>query len=264
MSVALSTTTLTEKELEGPPVDIKTLSEKEKQELSTSDTISIASGTTLAPGDAPFYGVKSLHINTKGIPVLRLPLPPSELQISIHNPDGTLAYLSTRERRSSGNSILSDTSGNQLIGTTYFFGPSRDPVLHILGTESQEIRTVSKWTSRCQKFLLPDGRTFEWEYKKEKGVGDKGKKGTALALSMDGKRMAMLVRNKDTRTEGSKGCSAGNGGELVLGRDVGMEKEGLGLSEEVVVATCLLMLKKEVDRRRTIQFMVLLSAAHGS
>ncbi|KAF2251331.1 hypothetical protein BU26DRAFT_563272 [Trematosphaeria pertusa] len=261
----MSTTTLTEKALESPSIDIKQLSEKEKQELIAADAASITSGTTLgAASHLPFQPAKSLHINTKGIPVLRLPLPPSELTITIHNPDGTVAYQSTRERRSSGNCVLTDPDGRELIGTTYFFGPKKDPVLTRLDVggdgDSNTIKTVSKWTSRSQKFLLPDGRTFDWEYKKEKGFGGEGKKGTALVLTMDGKRIAALIRNEETRTPGSKGCSAGNGGELVLGDEVGGKE---GVSEEVVVATCLLMLKKEIDRRRAVQFMMLAAAASG-
>ncbi|KAF2462824.1 uncharacterized protein BDR25DRAFT_308107 [Lindgomyces ingoldianus] len=254
----MSTTTLTANHLEKPPVDIKTLSDKEKQELISSDSVSITSGTTLSP-DTAFQPAKSLHINTKGTPVLRLPLPLKELQISIHNADGSLAYLSTRAQRNSGNCVLSNADEKQSIATTYFFGPGRDPVLHLLG-EDAEIKTASKWTSRSQKFIMPDGRSFEWEYKRAKGFGDEGKKGTALVLSMGGKRLAALIRNSQTRTEGSKSCSAGNGGELVLGEDVGGKE---GLSEDVVVATCLLMLKKEVDRRRTVQIMMITAAVSG-
>jgi len=41
---------------------------------------------------------------------------------------------------------------------------------------------------------------------------------------------------------------------LVLGALVGGKE---GIAEEVVVATCLLMLKKEIDRRRTVQIMMI-------
>ncbi|ORY17289.1 hypothetical protein BCR34DRAFT_555816 [Clohesyomyces aquaticus] len=248
---------------EKPPVDITTISHKEKQELIAADSVSVTSSITLAPDDS-FHPVKSLRIDAKGTPVLRLPLPLKELETGIYNQDGSLAYLSARERRSSGNCVLSNADGKQTISTTYFFGPGRDPVLHLLGhgleAKEVDIKTASKWTSRSQKFVLPDGRTFDWEYKRAKGFGDGGKKGAALVLSMQGKKIAILVRNSETRTEGSKSCSAGNGGELVLGEHVGQLD---GLSEDVVVATCLLMLKKEVDRRRTVQFMMISAAISG-
>jgi hypothetical protein len=158
--------------------------------------------------------------------------------------------------------VLTNAEGHQLIGTTYFFGPGKPPVIERLdvgssGGEENTIKTVSRWTSRSHKFMLPDGRSLEWTYKREKGFGVGGKKGNALVLTMHGKRLAELIRNEETRTPGSSSSSAGNGGELVLGEDVG-GKDGVG--EELIIATCLLMLKKEIDRRRTVQFILIASA----
>lgn len=246
---------------EKPPIDIGTLSDQEKKELVASDAASILSGATINASDLSFRPAKSYHISAKGIPVLRLPIPSSELVTKVNNPDGSIAYQSTRERPNSGNCVLTNAEGHQLIATQYFFGPCRDPILMRLDTgagEDNTVKTVSKWTSRTQKFLLHDGRTFEWGYKREKGFGGQDKKGTALVMTMNGKRIAVLVRNEKTRTPGSKSCSAGNGGELLLGEDVGGKK---GIGEELVIATVLLMLKKEVDRRRTVQFMIIASAA---
>lgn len=248
---------------EKPPVDVNTLTDQEKKELVTADAVSVLSSTTLCASDLSFAPAKSLHINTKGIPVLRLPLPVKELEITIHNFDGTLAYTSTRARKRSGNCVLTDSDGRALIATEYFFGPSKDPVLKRLDVAEgipADIKTTSKWTSRHHQFLLPDGRTISWSYTKEKGFGPEGAKGTALVLTVGEKRIAALVRNKETRTPGSKACSAGNGGELVLGEDVGGKD---GVNEDLVVATCLLMLKKEVDRRRTVQIMMIAGAASG-
>lgn len=259
-----TTTTLKAQQLdEKPPVDIALLSHQDKKELITADTVSIVSGTTIDGAELTFSPAKSYHIHAKGIPVLRLPAPPSELVTTINNLDGSIAYQSTRERRSSGNCVLTDAEGHQSIATQYFFGPGKDPVLRRVDAREGEdniVKTVSKWTSRAQKFLLHDGRTFEWEYKKEKGFGGHGKKGTALVLTMNGRRIAALIRNEETRTPGSKNCSAGNGGELVLGQEVGGKE---GISEELAIATVLLMLKKEVDRRRTVQFMMIAAAVSG-
>lgn len=255
----MSTMTLTEKQLEQPPVDITLLDDQDKKELIIADTASVTSGTTISASELSFTPAKSFHITAKGVPVLRLPAPPSELVTTINNFDGSIAYQSTRERRSSGNCVLTDAEGQRRIATSYFFGPGKDPILTRLDTgggEDNTIKTVSKWTSRSQKFLLPDRRTFEWEYKKERGFGGQNKKGTALVLTMDGKRLAALIRNDETRTPGSKSCSAGNGGELVLGEEVGGKE---GINEELVIASCLLMLKKEIDRRRAVQFMMITS-----
>ncbi|KAF2635209.1 hypothetical protein P280DRAFT_473949 [Massarina eburnea CBS 473.64] len=238
------------------------LSNKEKREL-VAETASINSATTtLVASDLPFTPAKSFHINSRGIPVLRLPFPPSELITTIHNLDGSVAYTSTRERRSSGNCVLSDAGGTDIIGTTYVFGPGKDPVLTRLdlGTSdlsANTIKTLSKWTTRTQTFLLPDGRTFTWSYKRAVGFGGEGKKGTALVLTMGEKRIAVLIRDGGTRTLGSSSSSAGNGGELVIGEEVGGNDY---ISEEVVVSSCLLMLKKEIDRRRMVQFIAISSA----
>lgn len=240
------------------PIDISTLSEQEKKELIISDTVSIASDTTVGATDSAFTPFKSLHIHTKGIGIVSQAfVPPTELVTKINNPDGSLAYTSIRAKRSSGSCTLSDEKGKNVIGTEYFFGPNKDPVLKILDSENDkvyEIKTLSKWTSRNHKFLLPDGRTFEWRYKRSKRFGTNGSKGTALLLNAGEKCIAMLIRNDQTRTLGSTSCSAGNGGELLLCKDLDGRA---GIAEDLIVATCLLMLKKEIDRRRSVQCITL-------
>jgi hypothetical protein len=76
--------------------------------------------------------------------------------------------------------------------------------------------------------------------------------------------VARLVRSDETRTAGSKSSSAGNGGklEMSLGGD-GKEETGQLVDEVTVVVTCLVMLKKEIDRLRTIQIMIMSGAASG-
>lgn len=242
---------------ERSPKGIDTLVIDKKRQLIATDAVSIKSTPTLMAPERAFTAQKSLHINTQGIAALRLPTPPSQLQISIHNPDGSLAYTSTRAKRSSGSCVLADANGKALVGTEYFFGSSKDPVLSSLDVDegvAQLIRTVSNWTSRSHTFLLPDGRILAWTYRKEFGFGTNSSKGTALVLTLGEKRIAVLLRNNETRTTGSKSCSAGNGGELVLGEEFGGIYE---INEDLVVATCLLMLKKEIDRRRTVQLMVI-------
>lgn len=251
----MSATTLVPDESAEQTLDLKNISDKENQELVDADTVSITSGTTIGVAEADLKIIKILHISAKGIPFLRLPLPSSELQINVYNENRNVAYRSIRAIRSAGNSILTGANGRQLIATEYFFGPSRDPVLHLLdGEGGAQVATVSKWTSRSQSFLLPDGRKFTWEYKKERGFGQEGNKRTALVMTLQGKRVAALIRNEETRTPGSNGCSAGNGGALLLGEDVATNH---CVREDLVVASCLLMLKKEVDRRRAVQMLTL-------
>ncbi|KAF2014576.1 hypothetical protein BU24DRAFT_423484 [Aaosphaeria arxii CBS 175.79] len=224
------------------------LSEKDQKELTIAETASITSDTTLGgASEFIFNPTKSLHIVAQGIGSFRRPGPCSELQINIVNPDSTIAYQSVRPQMWKGNCVLSDAEGRELIATEYFFGPGRDPIIHIIDTVNSQIKTVSKWFSRTHTFPLPDGRTFTWEYRREMGFGDDGKKGTALVLTLEGRRVAALIRNKKTRTPGTKPCYSGNGGELLLGEEINGKE---GISEELVVATCILMLKKEIDRNR--------------
>lgn len=238
--------------------DTTKITENEKKELIISDTISVTSDTTtLRTETLPFTPAKSLHINTQGVAVLRLPLPPRELEITIHNDGGSLAYTSTRTNRNSGNCVLSDANGIQLIDTKYRFGPGKDPVITYLNEKDgggDSIKTTSKWTSRNHSFQLPKGRVLSWNYRKAKGYGADSAKGTALVMELNGVPIAALIRNQETRSPGSKACSAGNGGKLVLGSAVYEDED---VSEDLVVATCLLMLKKEIDRRRTVQFMMI-------
>ncbi|AEO71682.1 6aceb237-a33e-4520-a008-8514f1a36584 [Thermothielavioides terrestris] len=82
--------------------------------------------------------------------------------------------------------------------------------------------------------------------------------------------VAHFVRGAATRTAGSSVASAGNGGRLVLDLGLWGEGEECGGGEDAKVAremavvmavtTCLVMLKREVDRRRAQQMATM---AHG-
>lgn len=78
--------------------------------------------------------------------------------------------------------------------------------------------------------------------------------------------IARFVRGPGTRTEGSSRSDAGNGGLLLLdlsdwsGEKRWMEEEEVRV---LVVASCIAMLKKEVDRRRGVQAAVMVSVISG-
>lgn len=72
------------------------------------------------------------------------------------------------------------------------------------------------------------------------------------------KRVAELVRNDEARTPGTSATDAGNDGELKIDSTF---CERIGLRVDVVVVSCLMMLKKEIDRRRAMQFMIIAGAA---
>ncbi|KEF52749.1 uncharacterized protein A1O9_11166 [Exophiala aquamarina CBS 119918] len=246
-------------------VEVRSSSESVFSEDSTTSTLL---------DDASFHPDTTFHIAARGIGVWRLPLPSSEVEIPIYRNDGSLAYTSTREKRSSGNCVLSHPKIGDLVSTTYFFGPNREPVLKLLQApgepdgEANSINIKGKWVSRSTAFIMGDGRVFEWSY-----AHTKDSQGTRVKLIVlrqqeqsevkmkgdkGGRILAQLVRGKETRAEGSKRCTAGNGGQLMLDQDATSH-----LDEAVIIATCLMMLKKEIDRRRTIQFMMLSGAASG-
>ncbi|KAF2492707.1 hypothetical protein BU16DRAFT_88597 [Lophium mytilinum] len=287
-------TTLNNKSRSPPPINLALISSTEKAELhssalsitSSSTAFTTSTSTTLSP--SPFVPASTLHITTRGIPLLRPPLAPSALttQIQRVGRDGALAYTSTRPSRCSGSCVLANAAATPLISTTYFWGPGRDPVLTYLHQDTDTdadvvkpstdtIKTTSKWTSRAQTFVLADGRAFEWAYVRERAAvpgdtGDGGKREGAKVVNLvlwrtdpstnpptshpptSRRRVAQLVRNDKTRAAGSSRSSAGNGGELQLAAP-----QAGDLDEAGVVASCLVMLKKEVDRRRTVQMMAM-------
>lgn len=247
-------------------VDVKSCSGSVFSDDSTSSTLL---------EDNAFQPGSTFYIAARGIGVWRFPLPSSELEIPIYRNDGSLAYTSTREKRSSGNCVLNHPKIGDLVSTTYFFGPNCEPILNLLQApggsddEANAIKIKGKWTSRSTSFVMGDGRVFEWSYAHTKDK--QGKKVNLVVLRQqeqsevkskgkkkEGRILAQLVRGEETRAEGSKSCTAGNGGQLVLDQDATS-----CLDEAVIVATCLMMLKKEIDRRRFIQIMVLSGAASG-
>jgi hypothetical protein len=246
-------------------VDVKSCSGSVFSDNSTSRTLL---------EDTSFQQGSTFYIAARGIGVWRFPLPSSELEIPIYRNDGSLAYTSTRGKKSSGNCVLNHPKIGDLVSTTYFFGPNREPILNMLQApgcsddEANAIKIKGKWISRSTAFIMGDGRVFEWSYAHTKD--QEGKRVNLVVLRQqeqsevkskgkkEGKILAQLVRGEETRAEGSKSCTAGNGGQLVLDQDATSY-----LDEAVIVATCLMMLKKEIDRRRLIQIMVLSGAASG-
>ncbi|KAJ5319759.1 hypothetical protein PENANT_c026G11620 [Penicillium antarcticum] len=228
-----------------------------------SSTLSVASCSTLCTlhESTSFQPSRILTVNAQGIAAFRLPLPSRQMKIVIYNTDGSEAYVSTRDKRWSGDAVLSHPNRGDIIRTEYFFGPNRDPVLHILqAADLPSVTVTGKWTSRAARFEMPGGKCLEWEYAKEKRPD--GQKVNLLVLnaiaekadSQEHIRLAQLVRGSDSRTPGTSRCTAGNGGELQIDEAA---LQSLGLDEALIAATCLMMLKKEIDRRRMIQMAVI-------
>lgn len=199
-----------------------------------------------------FHPNRTLKVNALGIRAVRLPFQSSQTEIVVMNSDGSEAYVSTRSKRWSGNSILSSPTTGSLVRTDYFFGPT-PTVLRLSqssGVISQEVKVIGRWPSRSTSFISPKGVEFKWEYAKVKHKGEK-----------ESRRIAQLSRGRETRTPGTSACRAGNGGELQIDDGALDDSE---LTESIVVATCLVMLKREIDRRRMIQCAMIAGAGGGS
>lgn len=248
---------------------------KARASISSSTTTLYTLNTNSDPSFT-FTPTRILHIDSRGIGAFRLPIPSREKEITISNSDGSQAYTSIRDKLWSGNSLLSHAKRGDLIRTDYFFGPSREPILHLLqaGTQTSnvpsEIHVTGQWTSRTTRFVMPSGREYEWFYAKEKSNGQRTNLLVLRSVSkaegnnkdvVEHRRIAQLVRGAETRTPGTTRCTAGNGGELQLDEKMIEGELEFELDTSVVVATCLMMLKKEIDRRRLIQMCVIGGAA---
>ena len=203
----------------------------------------------------PFKPAKSLHIIAQELDSFS---DLSELQTKIETDDGTLEYISVRQNKSSNDRILVDQRGTERISTTYFSGPWRDPVLARLniaesgltgdGHDAAQINSSSKWMSRSHTFTLPNGQKYMWAYEREQEFVREGKITSAIVLSHCDTPVAALIRNKEMWSSGIASCTAENRGNLLLGQSVG---DDVGLADEAfVIASCLVMLRLEVDRQR--------------
>jgi len=208
-----------------------------------------------------------LQIQAEGKHTISLPSPPKQLEIPIFSlTTGRPVYISIRPCRSKGNCRLvlaEDSFETAAAQTTYKFGPGRNPIVRIGGDDDLEADNfemvgMSLFT-RTVGFETRKWGKFEWRY------GDKRERAQYAAdnllilekveVSGERVRVAQLVRNDVLRTPGTKYMAAGNGGRLQM--DLVGESGHEIISEVAVVVTCLVMLKKEIDRLRAIQIAVI-------
>lgn len=127
-------------------------------------------------------------------------------------------------------------------------------------SELIEVKSRSM-VSRAQVLDTSFGK-FEWRY----GTGEEQEDCNADSLlvmervdrvpmpdgrkSKGGIRVAQLVRNDQLRTPGTKKYSGGNGGRLMMDLRLWDDDKRVGVEdvEAFVVASCMLMLKREADR----------------
>jgi hypothetical protein len=247
-------------------------------EQATLSKVSASPVPNLIPGPS-----KVLTVFAGGTRACRFPTPSNELQIPIFDGTDTSVeplYISTRATRRSGNAVLRHSQRGDLYGTYYKFGPFREPVIRHVSVPSdikrsdQEdeegplaVSTKSHTLSYKVDFTIADtGKTFNWKYTKTQLPTGKTR---VLVLETDDassssdkappKTLAVLLRTDDTRTPGSSKWDAGNGGQLVIDPNA-----MTFIDESLIVATCIMMLKKEIDRQRGAQAAVIGGAIGGA
>lgn len=270
---------------------------------NASSTSSLPRYEAVAPdysSAAGFQATLSYQVENNGLPMIALPLPPRSYPIPVYavTPDGAVAekvYESIRPARSSGNCILYNVATNScppVSATTYRFGPGRAPKIRLLGPnadisklgtdaplglDEEEFEVIGRGCTTRAVTIRTHLGTFQWRYAKKaerKAVGADSllvlDQVTTVAhaggskTSEQCRRVAQLVRNEEYRTSGTGRSTAGNGGRLMMDLREWAERKDEGRQMEVfVVASCITMLKKEVDRRRLHQAIIIAGAGGG-
>ncbi|KAF5004951.1 hypothetical protein FDECE_8566, partial [Fusarium decemcellulare] len=170
-------------------------------------------------------------------------------------------------------------------------GPGRPPKIRLIGngTDQDDSSTLEEEFELGCKGVLTRSvimrthlGTFEWRYSSraerraaQAWVGEEvgcllifdQVTNVALAGGKQEERrrkVAQFVRSDSLRTEGSRRSSAGNGGRLMLDLREWADRKGEAEQMELLaVASCISMMKKEIDRRRMHQTMVIMGGASG-
>ncbi|PHH90176.1 hypothetical protein CDD83_4335 [Cordyceps sp. RAO-2017] len=243
-----------------------------------------SSSSSSPPSTTNLRATHAFQIEAEGHPLFALPLPPKPEPILVYGvlptgEVGPLAFESLREKRSSGDCFLTP-AGHPLpvCSTTYCFRPNRPPTIRLMGDIAREEDfTINGqgYHTRAQNMRTHLG-DFQWRYASR---AERKAAGASSLLVLDsvtkvagigGKRerrrraVAHLVRNEQLRSQGTRGCTAGNGGRLLMDLTGLSDAKGEPQQMEVlIIASCICMLKKEVDRRRVHQFILMSGAASG-
>ncbi|OLN95290.1 hypothetical protein CCHL11_04734 [Colletotrichum chlorophyti] len=271
-------------------------------DAATSGT-STSSGEGTSPMTPPaFTPTASFQIETSGKQWLSLPvatrpdpIPVYRVEAGSWAADSVPAFVSMRFSRGDGSChLVRGDDGSQMPActTVYRFGPGKPPLFRLprptappassstaaAADDTLELKMVSaSLTSRTQVLETPHG-TFRWRYgsRKERaavpGADDLLLCELVRVASPAGGETreestvaAQLVRGEGTRTKGSGKSTAGNGGRLMvdLREWMGSKGDAAGEVEVLLIAGCICMLKKEVDRRRLQQMMLIAAGASG-
>jgi hypothetical protein len=138
--------------------------------------------------------------------------------------------------------------------------------LYLLGNDGKETVKIKKRALTMRAYIFEyGGWEWKWRYgRKDEGAKRNGHSILVLERIREGggelEVVARLVRDHDADEKGgTKPTDAGSGGRLELGTaDKGQKVEAL------VIMSCLVMLKKEIDRRRTASGIPITAVFDGS
>ncbi|RFU27669.1 hypothetical protein B7463_g8674, partial [Scytalidium lignicola] len=215
----------------------------------TSSASFTSTASTLFSND--FQPARSFTIHAHGIPVIRIPGPSPEIEIPITESDGKPKYKSIRSHRWSSSFVLNDAQGQNVAtvdGDRFSNFPLRTIGIELNGKGSDDkvkMKRKALMTRAC--VFEYGGDEWAWRYGK-RNEGAKMNGHTLLVLEKnkisESVRVAQLVRDKETDAQGdTTKYRAGRGGRLDISRELN------GTMEVLIVTSCLIMLKKEIDRR---------------
>lgn len=233
---------------------------------------------------ATFHTTLQFQVENQGIRLIALLNPPRPCPIPIYaiGPSGDIGeqiYESIRATRRSGDASLfcSGNSESAVTTTTYRFGPNSPPRISLISMNGNEkvpeFEVISKGCMTRTVSICTHLGTFRWRYARRIERHEVGadnlvvmEQVTKVALE-NGKteerarRVAQLVRNEEFRSQGSRRTAAGNGGRLMMDLRQWIDsKNEIQQMEVLIITSCIVMLKKEIDRRRIRQAMAMAGA----
>jgi hypothetical protein len=206
-----------------------------------------------------FEVAKTLFIKAHGLPNIRKPGPSEQTEIEITSlPSDNLIYTSKREGKWASSTQLFNSLGvvvGKVNSDRFSNGLFKTIEVEVLGGEHMEVVKIKRRAIMTRACVFTfGGCDWEWRYgRKAEGAKHNGHTLLVLGRSRGGimETAARLVRDEEAAVMGdTKSTYAGRGGKLELGRDVVGGGEEM---ESVVVMSALIMLKKEVDRKRQIE-----------
>jgi hypothetical protein len=246
--------------------------DEEPLSRTSSQSAASTSNASSSPLAGCFNPIKYFFIYAHGISAFHIMRPSHDNIIKVTDASEAIVFTSERPSRwsavTSFHSASKETLG-EMTGDRFSNFPLRVIEIHLLGNDGMEIVKIKRraLTTRGCVFVY-GGWEWEWRYgRRDEGAKMNGH--TMLVLERikegGGERtvVARLLRDHDAdKKGGTKSTDAGRGGKLELG----IADEGQKI-EVLVIMSCLVMLKKEIDRRRTargIPVVTGLSAISGN